>query len=633
MPLSTLHILLEDSGEMRFRNWFAICLVCMYLPVIASVRLPLQGVKTIGLEGDFESFTPAINALNSAGVSSPGVTFLVAAGTYAENPPPLTCSGTVDAPISFMALNPADSPVLIPSGATNSFGFKLVAASHVTFSGISIAGGSNLSYGFWLEGGSSYNVIQACTITFSGSGASNRGIYSQAGTGHPNNANSFIDNAIDNVSTGIYVSSPSSTLSQDCVIRGNTLTNVFQAGIFHGFGTNTSIDENTISFAPASVSGFEGIRLNGSASTVLVSNNIIGNGFTTSSAYGIYVSNGSHRIFGNQIISLSANGSTHGIYLQNGGEIHVHSNRISGLGSEASSAASVNGVTLDSGTDCRIYNNMISDLKAPRASTIPQVRGLNIVGGTSIKIYYNSIFLAAVPHLTNSGFSTAALYLSSSSGSIDLRNNILINRSEAGTSASARAVSFWKSSNGFANLNSLSDCNIYYAGEPGPKNLICYNNTTSFQTLEAYLASNIGKDQGSFSGDIAFLSIVNPYDLHLNPSVPTLAEGNAIPIAGYDIDFDGDLRHLSGPDIGADEGDFTPLGAEIASPQINLYISDGMVHMSWTAVQGASCYKVFSSDNPGIWEPEPDAIICNTVYAVPLAPKRFFRVRAVAAAR
>ena len=598
--------------------------------LISSSSDPLSGTLRIGLNADYASFTEAINALNTNGVCPPGVVFVIDSGLYQENPPAIMTTGTENAPITFVADNPDSKPILRASGATNSYGLKLVAASYLTFESLSIISGNSLSYGIWLDGGSGNNSIINCDISFVNASSGSRiGIYSQSTTGLPNNNNSFSANTISQAMTGIYVSSPSSSLSENCQIFGNNIQDVYQAGILHGFGTNASIAANAISLHPGSSSTFEGIRLNGSTSSATLQNNSISGGFTSASAYGIYISNGNHLLQNNTIGDLQVNGSAHGIFLQNGGTVSILGNNIRGLSSQGSAATYISGITIEAGQTICVANNMICDLRAPATASIPQIRGLQLGGGTNLGVYYNSIFLDAFPGGSNATFSSAGLYMSSTGGSLNLQNNIIVNMSSPGTGSNARSVAFWKTGTGFANLLAQSNCNIYYAGEPGVKNLICYNGTTGYQSLEDYQLANPGKDQGSYTEDVPFLSVSLPYDLHINPAVPTLAEGNANPFAAITTDFDAEPRDSLRPDIGADEGSFTAFGVGLSQPELCLAACAGGVMISWQEIAGADLYQVFCSPLPDLWEAEPSLVTTETEVFIPGQERMFFRVIAV----
>ena len=67
-----------------------------------------------------------------------------------------------------------------------------------------------------------------------------------------------------------------------------------------------------------------------------------------------------------------------------------------------------------------------------------------------------------------------------------------------------------------------------------------------------------GKDINSITEMPNFIS---PY-LHITENEETLLESRGIPIAGIDVDFDGQTRQSATPDIGADEFDGIAVGVE-----------------------------------------------------------------------
>ena len=56
-------------------------------------------------------------------------------------------------------------------------------------------------------------------------------------------------------------------------------------------------------------------------------------------------------------------------------------------------------------------------------------------------------------------------------------------------------------------------------------------------------------------------NFVDPY-LHISETVETYLESGGIPIAGIITDFDGNPRHATTPDIGADEFNGIVVGVE-----------------------------------------------------------------------
>src|SRR5207302_1105875 len=78
----------------------------------------------------------------------------------------------------------------------------------------------------------------------------------------------------------------------------------------------------------------------------------------------------------------------------------------------------------------------------------------------------------------------------------------------------------------------------------------------------------VGQDALSFSSNPQYLDPTNATpNLHINPSVSTVVEGNGADV-GVTNDFDGDIRANFTPvDIGADAGNF--MGLDLAPPAIS----------------------------------------------------------------
>ena len=343
--------------------------------------------------------------------------------------------------------------------------------------------------------------------------------------------NTVTDNAILNT-TGTttstlwgYYSLNSATLE---TITGNTFTNL------RIDGTNTGTGHT-----------LGGIRSNPIAGTVksysqnIISNLSIGATGTPSGAVnGIFTTTGSTvDIFRNKIYDLLARGAT----------------------------SSVNGINIASGTTVTAHNNLIGDLRTPTATGLLAINGIQIAGGTTINVYYNTLSLNASS--TGATFGTTAIYLNSTSAKLDSRNNIIVNTSTAagtdGYTAAFRRAS-GTAGTAPANYEAGSNNNLFYAGAPSSTNLIYIEGSTTTtnakQTLTDYKSFMGTKDQASVTENPPFLSNNGPDAtfLHVNPTIPTKIEGSGLSISGFTIDYDNETRNASTPDIGADEGTFTP---------------------------------------------------------------------------
>jgi parallel beta-helix repeat protein len=631
---------------------------------------PLTGIYTIGSSGDFPSFTLAIRHLNAAGVGTGGVIFEVAAAEiFAENPPSITVQGTASNQIIFRSdSRQRTNPLLTPTGGASSYGIKIEGGDYITFDGIDIANlpqATNLTYGYWIAGlsgnGALWNTIVNCNITLSRTNTATRGIYSYGASNGANSNLSLQNNNISNVNQGILLSSSSSsTLSQTILVQENVISDVTAQGILHYYGSDTVISDNQITMADNTSLEFRGISSSyNSSSNAVISDNIItgaetsstfrglyghsGNnewfnntvtGFTgtsSSACYGIYINYGSNDIYGNQIHDLTNESTIYGIYHNSGSTNQSYNNLIHNLEMSGSGSGITRGITITGGATNNIFNNMIYDLRNPDGSASPQIRALEIGSGTTNNIYYNSILLNSSGSTGN--HSTASLYISGGSTN-RLLNNIFSNLSSPGIEG--RTVAFWKTQSGFTNISEDTNNNIYYAGIPSPDHNICYHVTTPYEDLDSYKAANTGKDQSSFSENVPFAAITNPYDLHVREDVETRVEGNAIPISGIDFDFDDDERHSTAPDIGADEGDFLPVSGPPA-PLLNLSPANLAVNASlsvnliWSpGLDGGlpTSYNVYFGDSSP--PPQVDTVTGTTYSPVmEVETTYFWRIEAV----
>ena len=117
----------------------------------------------------------------------------------------------------------------------------------------------------------------------------------------------------------------------------------------------------------------------------------------------------------------------------------------------------------------------------------------------------------------------------------ELKNNILI----------ANDGSLLTANSTISSIN--SDNNIFHSPSNYP---FCFYWDTTIAAIPDFATwQNMGMDTHSHWGVPLFSK---PYDLHLQPG-DTLARGAGVPIVSVTHDFDGDLRNLLHPDIGADE--------------------------------------------------------------------------------
>ena len=311
------------------------------------------------------------------------------------------------------------------------------------------------------------------------------------------------------------------------------------------------------------------------------------------------------QFYNNTVTGLSGGGTTGGIYLPNTAlaQVAVYGNVVGNISTSAASSAIygiyttvptasiyrnkvygvsststggvVYGIYTASGTTVTIYNNLVGNLTTPASTNLLAVAGINVASGTTVNAYYNTLYLNA----SSSGatFGTSGVYLGSTSTTLDMRDNIIVNTSTA-AGAGGYTAAFRRTSGTAgtapANYATASNNNLFYAGTPSATNLIYVEGTSTAlnaqQTLVAYKAFMVNRDQLSVTENPPFASTTGTAAnfLHINPAVATQVESGGTPVSGITTDFDNDTRSTTAPDLGADEGTFTL--SDLSGPAITL---------------------------------------------------------------
>ena len=375
---------------------------------------------------------------------------------------------------------------------------------------------------------------------------------------------------------------------------GTSLSNY--TGTMYGFyfslgnttpGSSTTIENNTVrditrlQTSTGSTGTFYGFYLVSEALTSDFRNNKVLNlslTNTTSTSYMMYASGTSltRNINNNTIDSIYTGGGTmYGLYTTGGATVNVYNNLIRGIASNKSNSTAgiVYGLYTAGGTTLNIYNNIVADLRAPFATSINAIHGISLQGGSTVNLSYNTVYLSGTGATTTATtFGSSAMYYSTAVGSLVSKNNIFYNTCIAGPAGVVAAIRRSAVLTTTPNYNSNSNNNIYYAGAVASgKYLIYWDGTTGLTGKDSVLASYktrvASADALSLAGALAFSSTTAPMNLHINGTAATLVESSAQPVAGITTDFDGDVRNVNTPDVGADEGTFTA-GPDIQGPAI-----------------------------------------------------------------
>jgi len=301
-----------------------------------------------------------------------------------------------------------------------------------------------------------------------------------------------------------------------------------------------------------------GISNEARLSTAIIAGNIIRNIKSSSTAQlvgiipgGQYTLVDSNNIYNLKNVNNTFPSQVNGIYAL-GGNDTLSRNFIHNLEGGGNNST-INGIRIQGGFRT-IRNNMISiglDTSGNSLNYGASINGIIETGTVTNNIYFNSIYIGGNP--TSGTGITFAFNSSSTLNTRIYRNNIFCNsRSNNGSTGKHYAVKI----GGTSNLT--IDNNLYLAngngGVFGSYNNVDRSNLSAWQ-------SAVGQDASSFYGNPQFLnpngssSLAN---LHIDPNVVTLVEGNGYNIASVTNDYDGQTRSSLTPvDIGADAGNFT----------------------------------------------------------------------------
>ncbi|MCW8805813.1 MAG: hypothetical protein OQK56_05080, partial [Ignavibacteriaceae bacterium] len=466
-----------------------------------------------------------------------------------------------------------------------------------SYNGIQLYGSSSIydeNNEIGVDGGNSI-------LNYGGGSTTARGIY----TYYQSNlkvANNIVNGGNYSHTTLLYGISTYTANNADISIYGNTITLTQGNNLTYALtnSVGSSGVDNTVNIYNNTIQNCTNIAT-GSYSAWLIYNlasaynvNIYGNTITNNSrsagtgpVYCIKQSSSATNvnIFDNEIYNNAANGSIYGVELASGTNLYVYKNNIYNLRTTSTSTYLASGVMVSGSSsgpgNVNIYNNFISDLKAPNSSDDDAIRGINLTcttSGSNIGVYYNTIFLNAAS--VGANFGSSGIYQTTSTlfarPTLDMRDNIIVNNSAP--NGSGKTVVFRRSTSD-ATLNyysTLSNNNCFYAGIPSASKVIFFDGTNSDQTLAEFKTRVAPRETNSITEDVPFINNTTaPYDLHVQTSVSTQTESGGTPITtpiAITSDYDGDVRNITTPDIGADE--FNGISIDITPPSIIYTVFD-----------------------------------------------------------
>lgn len=374
-----------------------------------------------------------------------------------------------------------------------------------------------------------------------------------------------VANSISSAAPALMVGIASSSTSTNVTITNNvianltgtgTTTSAIQAGIIASGGNNTITGNTVRNFTNSSTAtnatstpAFVGILMSSALAGQTISQNTIhsaNNSAATAAVTltGIYWSN-------------SSNSAATNI---------VERNLVHSLATTSTGAAILNGIyTFNGGTSFR--NNMIrlgiSSAGSDLTSGALVINGLqsDTVTSASNNWYFNSIYIGG--SAVGTGTATTSGFKRVTSDTSDFRNNIVVNNRSNGAGTGKHYV---------MNLNAITtvtaNANVYL--HTGTGSVFGVVNAVDSASFAAWRTAT-SQDASSFFSDPMFLNPTGSaaaVDLHINPAITTLIEGNGAVLAAPTDDFDGQSRGTLTPvDIGADAGNF--LGVDLTAPVIS----------------------------------------------------------------
>ena len=233
----------------------------------------------------------------------------------------------------------------------------------------------------------------------------------------------------------------------------------------------------------------------------------------------------------------------------------VHNMNYSGASTTKMFAIAVTGSTFNTVGNPSLNttsNNWVYDITSNCTSAVWCATGMVASGGYGDKFYYNSVSLTGQLNNSTSGlvaaFANGDGTLSTVTSNIDVRNNIFSLTGSSGTGGNVWA--YYTAATALAG-STLNYNDLYCAGTGATNNVGRFNGI-SYSTLGAWQTAT-SQEANSINRNPNFTSTT---DLHINTSLTSFLESAGTPIAGITVDYDGDTRNATTPDIGADEGTF-----------------------------------------------------------------------------
>lgn len=377
--------------------------------------------------------------------------------------------------------------------------------------------------------------------------------------------------------------------------------------------------KNIVSYVLTPLSAIE-LAANIGSGTITISNNtitsIVQNSNTANAPRGIYVLNaaGAYTISNNNISHIEGNAPSSaqqptGIHVVTAAPLAIiERNIVKKVYNRNTSSWGVNGILLAGGGNITLRNNMVADILQDMSTsgsfgTTYSVFGIKISAGTGHKVYHNTVHLSGTTLglTTATSQSTFAFCLTATTlTGCDVRNNIFSNMISGGSTSVAHTSIFLPSA-GTTTMNLTLNNNAYFCGSNDSMQGIAqvggtvgtgYYKQALFNSASILPATNLRAYTRLLStaadNDSASMTFNTPppfvsaTDLHIPAATITPLESTGAPTTVL-TDIDGHTRPgptgsvnggAAAPDLGADEGDFTPINIVVDSSNVDQIVAD-----------------------------------------------------------
>jgi hypothetical protein len=421
----------------------------------------------------------------------------------------------------------------------------------------------------------------------------------------------------------MYTGSPATGTFNANTVDGVKYSTAGSTGSIYGIydissGVTMNYTNNIIKNLSTPATGsLYGIREFGVTGNKTIQNNQISNFSTSAGGAGganmtgiSWLTGSADDISNNKVFSLNSTGTTGGaggtlvgILCSGGTTNNIYKNKVYDI-STNSTGGIIYGIQVTTATTNNVYNNLVGDLRTPFVNAAIPLAGIYFSGGTTDNAYYNTVYLNAVS--TGATFGSAAIYVSTTP-TVTLRNNIFVNLSKA-NGATGFTAAYRRNSITLTTYGATSNNNLFYSAGQCTNSLIYYDGTNSDQTLGAFQTRVTPRDNVSKTENPNFLSTTGALAtfLHINAAIPTVIESAGANIATYTDDYDGDIRNVATPDIGADE--FTGTVAAACGGLPSAGVAAAAINPLCSGLATTICLTGYTSGVSGItfqWQSAP----------------------------